>query len=139
MTMPKNNTVGVVTDVGNHLSVVNVTTGIVEKQISTTQDFSHLLVHHPKKPLVYISNINSGSVSVVDLALDSVINVIPCSKRVEGLDLGPLGSELWVTNIEQNTISVINTETYETIAILPAGKQPLRLKFFIRWEACLVG
>ena len=42
ITMPQENTVAVVTDVGNHLSVVNIATGRVEKQISTQQDFSHL-------------------------------------------------------------------------------------------------
>ena len=70
ITMPQENTVGVVTDVGNHLSVVNIATNVVEKQIGTQQDFSHLLVHHPFKPLVYVSNINSGSVSVIKRAVE---------------------------------------------------------------------
>jgi len=137
ITMPQGNKVGVVTDIGNHLSVVNLETGVVEKQIATQQDFSHLLVHHPFKPLIYVSNINSGSVSVIDIELDKVIKIIPCSKRAEGIDITPDGSELWVTNIKENFISVINTETYKTTARIDTGKEPLRLKFSNDGKKCL--
>ncbi len=138
ISMPKENTVGIVTDIGNHLSVVNVATGALEKQISTQQSFSHLLVQHPFKPLVYVSNLNSGSVSIIDVKIDSVVKIISFSKRAEGIDITPDGSEIWVTNIEDNTISVINTESYETKAKIDTGKQPLRLKFSKDGRFCLV-
>lgn len=138
ITMPQENTVGVVTDVGNHLSVVNIATNMVEKQIGTEQDFSHLLVHHPVKPLVYVSNINSGSVSVINVHLNEVIMVIPCSDRAEGIAITPDGSELWVTNIDDNFISIIDTETYETTSRLDTGNQPLRIKFSMDGRQCLV-
>jgi YVTN family beta-propeller protein len=138
ITMPQGNKVGVVTDIGNHLSVVNLGTGEVEKQISTQQEFSHMLVHHPFKPLVYITNINSGSVSVLNVKLDSVIKIIPCSKRTEGIDITHDGSEIWVTNIEEGFISVINTVTNEITNRLNTGKQALRLKFSVDGKHCLV-
>lgn len=138
ITMPQENMVGVVTDVGNHFTVVNIATDRVEKQIGTQQDFSHLLVHHPVKPVVYVTNINSGSVSVVNVELDEVIRVIPCSDRAEGIDITPDGSEIWVTNIADNFISVIDTETYETTNRINTGNQPLRLQFSIDGKQCLV-
>jgi YVTN family beta-propeller protein len=138
ITLPQPNKVGVVTDIGNHLSVVNVETGVIEKQIATQQDFSHLLVYHPFKPLVYVTNINSGSVSIIDVELDKVVKIIHCSERAEGIDITADGSEIWVTNIKENFISVINTETYETTDRLDTGKQPLRLKFSNDGKQCLV-
>lgn len=138
ITMPQPNKVGIVTDVGNHLLVANIETGIVEKQISTQQHFSHLLVHHPFKPLIYVTNIESGSVSVVNVELDTVIKIIPCSNKAEGIDITPDGSEIWVTNIKDNFISVINTETYEITDRIDTGKEPLRLKFSIDGKQCLV-
>lgn len=138
ISLPQPNKVGVVTDTGNHLSIVNVETGVLEKQISTQQDVSHLLVHHPKNPLVYIANIVSGSVSVIDVELDKVIKIIPCSKKSEGIDISPDGDELWVTNIKENFISIINTETYEITNQILTGKEPLRLKFSIDGKHCLV-
>jgi len=138
ITMPKEHMVGVVTDVGNHLSVVNVATDLVEKQIATEQDLSHLLVHHPFRPLVYVANINSGTVSIINLDLEEVVQIIKCSSRAEGIDITPDGSEIWVTNIEDRFISVINTETYEITAGVDTGKQPLRLKFTTDGKQCLV-
>ncbi|APZ45108.1 hypothetical protein BW723_01815 [Polaribacter reichenbachii] len=136
--LQESNKVAVVTDVGSHLSIVNIETGKLEKQIATQQEFSHLLVQHPKKPLIYVSNINSGSVSVIDIHLDSVVKIIPFTNKVEGIDISIDGSELWVTNIKENIITIINTETYETLATIPTGKEPLRLKFSNDGKYCLV-
>lgn len=138
ITMPNGNLVGVVTDIGNDLSVVNIDTGVLEKQIPTQQDMSHLLVHHPNKPLIYVTNINSGSVSVIDIKKDKVIKIIPCSKKAEGIDITPDGSEIWVTNIKENFISVINTETYKTTSRIDTGREPLRLKFSNDGKYCFV-
>ena len=135
---PNSNSVGVVTDGGNDLVVVNVETGSVEKKILTQQVVSHLLVLHPNKSIAYVTNINSGSVSVIDVELDKVIKIIPCSKRAEGIDITPDGSELWVTNIKENFISVINTETYKTTDRIDTGKEPLRLKFSNDGKQCFV-
>ncbi len=138
ISLPQPDKVGVVTDIGNDLSIVNVKTGVVEKQIATQQDFSHLLVHHPKKPLIYVANINSGSVSVIDLELDSVVKIISIGKRAEGIDITKDGSELWVTNIEENFISVINTKNYQITDRITTGIEPLRLKFSKDGKHCLV-
>jgi YVTN family beta-propeller protein len=138
ISLPQLNKVAIVTDVGNDLSVVNIKTGIVEKQIATQQYFSHLLVHHPAKPLIYVANINSGSVSIIDIELDSVVKIISIGKLAEGIDITPDGSELWVTNIDENFISVINTETYEITDRINTGKEPLRLKFSKNGKHCLV-
>jgi YVTN family beta-propeller protein len=135
---PQSNKVGVVTDVGNNLLVVDVEKGIVEKNIPTQQIVSHLLVLDPKKPLAYVTNINSGSVSVIDLNLNKVIKIIPCGLKTEGIDITPDGSEIWVTNNKENTISVINTATYQITNTLPTGKESLRLKFSIDGKHCLV-
>ncbi len=138
ISLSQTNKVAVVTDIGNHLSIVNTETGIIEHQISTQQDMSHLLVHHPFKPLIYVTNINSGSVSVIDTEINEVVKIILCSKTTEGIDIRPDGSEIWVTNIKDNFISVINTETYETTERIKTGNEPLRLKFSNDGKQCLV-
>jgi YVTN family beta-propeller protein len=135
---PLSNKVGVVTDLGNNLLVVNVETGIIEKNIPTQQIVSHLLALHPNKPLAFVTNINSSSLSVIDLEQDRVIKIIPCGLGTEGIDITPDGSEIWVTNNKENTISVINTDTYQITDTLTTGKESLRLKFSIDGRHCLV-
>jgi len=135
---PNSNNVGVVTDGGNDLVVVNVETSVVEKKILTQQVVSHLLVLHPNKPMAYVTNINSGSVSVIDLVEDKVIKIIPCGKGTEGIDITPDGMEIWVTNNREEFISVINTDTYQITDTLATGKESLRLKFSIDGKICMV-
>lgn len=135
---PNTTKVGVVTDIGNELVVVNIETGIIEKKIATQQVVSHLLVLHPNKSLAYVTNINSGSVSVIDLVQDKVIKIIACGKGTEGIDITPDGMEIWVTNNKDESISVISTETNQITHTLATGKEPLRLKFSIDGRICMV-
>ena len=138
VSFPQSSKVGVVTDIGNDLLVVNVETGVVEKKIPTQQVVSHLLVLHPNKPLAYVTNINSSSVSVIDLNLSQAIKIIPCGLGTEGIDITPDGAEIWVTNNKENTLSVINTQTYQITDTMTTGKESLRLKFSIDGKYCLV-
>lgn len=132
------NKVGIVTGIGNDLLVVNTETGIVENKIPTLQTYSHLLVFHPIKPIAYVTNVNSNSVSVIDLNLNQLIKIIPCGLGTEGIDITPDGSEIWVTNYLDNSISVINTKTYQITHTIPTGNESLRLKFSIDGRYCLV-
>jgi YVTN family beta-propeller protein len=135
---PGSGKVGLITDLSNELLVVDIETGIVEKKIPTNQEMSHLLVLHPNKPLAYVTNVNSNSVSVVDLTLDKVIKTIPCGLGTEGIDITPDGSEIWVTNNDENTIDIISTDNYQITHTLKTGRDPSRLKFSVNGRHCLV-
>jgi YVTN family beta-propeller protein len=135
---PDSKNVGVVTNLGNDLLIVNVETGIVDKKILTHQVVSQLLVLHPNKPIAYVTNVNSGSVSVIDLGINQVIKIIPCGLGTEGIDITPDGTEIWVTNKKENSISVISTDTYQITNTIPTGKESFRLKFSVDGRYCLV-
>jgi YVTN family beta-propeller protein len=135
---PKTNKVGIVTNIGNDLVIVNVATGIVEKKIATHQLGSHLLVLHPQKPFAYVSNISSGSVSVIDLLKGQVCAIISCGKGTEGIAITPDGNEIWAINKNENTISIINTEINKIINTISTRKESLRLNFSVDGKFCLV-
>ncbi len=129
--LPEANKVAVIDLDNNDLLVVNVQTGNIEKQIPTKQKKSHLLVLHPNLPIAYVTNIDSGSISVIDLNLNEVVKIIPCEKERKGIAITPDGSEIWVTNTKLNTIHVINTSTYDVVDILTTGDESMKLKFSI--------
>ncbi len=135
---PNGNEVAVIDYVNNNLLLLNIDTDNIEKQISTKQKKSHLLVLHPNKLIAYVTNIDSGSISVIDLNLGQVIKIIPCGIGRKGIDITPDGSEIWVTNTKENSITVINTTTYEVINNLTTGDEPLKLKFTTNGKYCLV-
>jgi YVTN family beta-propeller protein len=122
----------------NALCVLNVETDSIEKQIETNQKKSHLVVMHPNKPIAFVTNINSGSVSVIDLNKNEVIKTIACGLGKKGIDITPDGSEIWVSSVKENLIRIINTSTYKVNNILISGKEPLKLKFSVDGKYCLV-
>ena len=136
--VPNSNKVAVVTDKYNNLLLIDLDTGEVEKKISTKQKFSHLLAIHQFKPLVYVTNSKSNSVSVVDLLSDEVIKIIHCENGTEGIDITPDGSEIWVTNDKENTIQIIDPNSHRIINSLNTDMGPSRLKFSVDGKYCLV-
>lgn len=130
--------VAVVTDVGNDLIILDTKNGMVKMKIPTQQDLSHMVVLHPNLPLAYVTNINSGSVSVIDIDKGEVVKIISCGTGTEGIDITPDGNEIWVTNNLDNTILVIDTVTYEKLKVIPTGNEALRLKFTLDGKYCLV-
>jgi len=118
------NKVGVIDYITNTLLTINIDTDRIEKKIPTQQLKSHLIVLHPSKAIAYVTNIGSSSVSVIDLHFNKVIKVIPCGLGRKGIDITPDGSELWVTNNKENTISVINTSTYRVTHTLKQVTTP---------------
>lgn len=136
--LPSPNKVGVVTDVGNDLVIVDTQKGVIEQKIPTNQRVSHLVVHHPTKPLLYVSNINSNSVSVIDLDTNQIIKTISCGIGAEGIDITPDGEEVWVANNKDNSINIISTSTNTILDTLATGAESLRLKFSVDGKHCLV-
>jgi YVTN family beta-propeller protein len=132
------NNVAIVTDIGNDLLIVDIESGSIKTKISTQQKLSHMVVVHPTKPLAYVTNVISGSISIIDLKDEKVICIIECGGGTEGVDITPDGKELWVTNSQDNSISIISTITNKVIDTLATGNEALRLKFSIDGKYCLV-
>lgn len=63
--------------------------------------------------LLYVSNWGDGSVSVIDIASNSMIKSIKVGKNPEGIVLSPDGRYLYVANSDTDSISVIDTATDE--------------------------
>lgn len=138
VTMAEPNKIGLVDYVSNNVSILNLETDSIEKQVPTEQKKSHLGVLHPTKPWAYVTNMQSNSVSVIDLSTSKVVKIIPCGRTTESIDITPDGSEVWVTNKNENTLSVIHTATNEVIATLPTGQEPLKVKFSVDGKLGLV-
>ena len=121
--------VAVATNGGNNLLIIDTQSDSVEVVVPTQQKISHMLVVHPSKPLAYITNKISGSVSVINYETKVVLKTIKSGYGAEGIDITADGKEVWVTNARENTISVINTETNRVEDTLESGKEAYRVKF----------
>lgn len=73
---------------------------------------------------VYIANESSNSVTVVDGATYQVIGEIDTLNHApHDLALARNGKQLWATNLASGRVSVIDTDTLETIASIYTGKR----------------
>jgi YVTN family beta-propeller protein len=98
----------------------------VEQRIPTSQEVSHMVVATPDGSRAFVANIGSGSVTVVQGR--KAIKQIPTGKGAEGIAITPDGREVWVTNREADTVSVIDVSSLEVAATLPAAQFPIRVK-----------
>ncbi len=76
------------------------------------------------KAYAYITNFNSGTVSVIDTANNSVIATVPVGTNPWGVAVSPDGIKVYVTNVGSNSISVIDTANNTVIATLSGFNGP---------------
>jgi YVTN family beta-propeller protein len=108
---------------------LDAATGRVRKAWKTGQDVSHMVVATPDEKKLYVANIGSGSVTIIDRAADKVQSV-KTGPGAEGIDASPDGKEIWVGNREANTVSVIAVATDEVVASFASGgEMPIRVEF----------
>jgi YVTN family beta-propeller protein len=108
---------------------IDTTTGKILEKWNTDQQVSHMLVPTPDEAKLYVANIGSGSVTVIDRESGTVRH-IATGDGAEGIDVSPEGKHVWVSNRGDNTISVVDVATDEIVASMDSGgKMPIRVKF----------
>lgn len=70
-------------------------------------------------PFAYVTNGDSNSVSVMDIATNGVVATIPVGSNPRGVAVSPTGARVYVTNQVSNDVSVIDTATNTVIATIP--------------------
>jgi YVTN family beta-propeller protein len=121
--------VWVTTEASQSVLEIDAASGKILRSWKTGQDVSHMVVPTPDERKLYVANIGSGSVTVIDRSTGGVKSV-PTGAGAEGIDVSPDGREVWVTNRGANTVSVIDVKTDAVAASFESGgKFPIRIKF----------
>ncbi len=129
MFLPDGDRVVVTAEAERKLLVVNINSGEVDQAIDTGADVSHMVVLSPDVKRAYVSNIGSGSLTVIDLVKGERIKIVQTGRGAEGMDISPDGREIWVGNRAADTVSVVDTKSLEVVATLNCVTFPIRLKF----------
>lgn len=99
----------------------------VARRIDTDAKVSHMVVAPADGRRAFVSNIGSGSVTVIDPIAGTVIKQIPTGNGAEGMALSADGTRLWVGNRGADTVSVIDTESLQIIKTLESKGFPIRV------------
>ena len=96
------------------------------------QERTHMVVAMPGGREFYLTNVNSGTVSAIQLDGEDGLHqtLIHVGKGPEGIDISPNAKEVWAANSGDGTVSVIDTATKKVVATIDVGtKHSNRLKF----------
>jgi YVTN family beta-propeller protein len=75
-------------------------------------------------PFAYISNFGGSTVSVIDIATNTVVATVPVGAAPAGVAVNPAGAFVYVANQNSNNVSVIDTGTNTVVATVPVGAAP---------------
>jgi YVTN family beta-propeller protein len=112
-----------------HLLVVDTATGETIMALHTGEPVSHMVAATPDFSRAFVPSIVTGNVVVFDLETGELIERIFSGAGAEGISMHPLGEEVWVTNRDENTISVIDTRSLKVVETIPCEDFPIRAKF----------
>lgn len=77
----------------------------------------------------YVTELIGGTVKVIDLSTNSVIDTIPVGDSPTEATRAPDGSAVYVANQGASTVSVIDTATSTVVATIPVGAGPTGIAF----------
>ena len=112
------------------LLLVDLEQGRVIAAIETDQALSNMVLISRDGRRAFVSNKRSGSISVVNLGRYKLEKVIETGGGASGMALHPTRPELWVANRENDSISVIDTDSFKEIREFPCGAEPVRIAAF---------
>ena len=107
---------------------INGTNGVILKEY-TTMPGSHILRSSQDFSKIFVSNIESNTISVIDREIQIVTN-IKTPKGPEGMEISPDGKFLWVLCNNANKIMILNTHNLRQVKTFDSdGKFPIKLAF----------
>lgn len=100
-----------------------------ETVIVTGQSRSHMVSPDADWTRVYVPNIGSATVSVIDVARREVVKHIAVGNGPEGVAVHPGSRELYVANQHDNSLYVMDGNHHGLLARLTLGTLPIRIAF----------
>lgn len=105
----------------DQLALLDLESASVVRTYPTGGREGHMVRLSPDGTRAYVTNRGGeGTLSVIYLDEDRPPDVIVTGPGAEGIDVTPDGSEIWVANRDDESISIIDAETLEITATLEA-------------------
>jgi len=123
---PKTGNLLVTTELPSMLLIVDPRARKIVKEYDIKGKAPHLVRLAADRVWAYTTNTDTGTLSAVNLQTDEV-KVIPIGERPQGMAFSPDGGRLYVTNMNSDSISIIDTLSKTRIGDIATGKAPVRI------------
>ena len=122
----------VITSDGRFAYVANSTGSMVNVIDTSTFAVSNIptpagarrLAFTPSGDRLFVTDFDSGFVSVIDTATRTLITNVAVGQKPRGLAITPDGSKIYVTNVATGNVSVIDNATLSVVATIGVGRDP---------------
>jgi len=116
----------VTTEAQQSVVIVDIDSGEIVSKIKTGQQVSHMVALGDGEQIAYVTNLGSGSVSILNLATEKSTNIITTGDGTEGITPIPDKEEVWITNRSANTVSIWEPGNNTITETLDSSSFPIR-------------
>jgi DNA-binding beta-propeller fold protein YncE len=127
--LPGDSVVAVTSEATGNLVLVNVVEGAVRRAIATSGRGSHMVGVTANGGRGYTGNMQSNSVSELDLATGQLLRQIDVPERPEAINVTPDGAEVWVGSNTTGKVSAIDVKTWSVATVGEGFRWPYRMFF----------
>ncbi|MBL8255439.1 MAG: beta-propeller fold lactonase family protein [Pseudoxanthomonas mexicana] len=127
--LPDGQRVLVTTEASASLLIVEVETGEIEREIDVGGGTGHMVAVSADGQVAYLTKIQAGTLSRIDLQTGIKTVERPAGKGAEGVAIRPDGAEVWVTNREDGTLTVHDPCTLAVKRRMSSKGFPIRVAF----------
>lgn len=113
----------------NMVFKIDTLTDTIVHRFPTFEEHSHMISFTPDEKVLYVPNIGSNTITVVDPAEDKIATTIPVGNGPEGVAVHPNGASLYVANQHDNNLYVLNLPSHELAFKRKIGACPIRIVF----------
>lgn len=127
MPLPNPQEVVVTSEASQNLLRINFVSGAIEEVIPTQANGSHMVAVSQDGSMAVTSNMNSDSVSVINLELGQLEKQLSVPDRPEAITINKAGSEFWVGSNDEATVTVYGVSEGEQLAQWEGFSWPYRI------------
>ena len=108
----------------NAVEIVDTRTRAVVGEIPTGKPQSHMLVVSPNGRWGYTSNVDSGTISVLDIPSRRLVTIIPVTRRIQRIAISNDGRWAFTSDWDAPRVAVIDTQTNAVSRWIDVGGIP---------------
>lgn len=128
----------VTTEASKHLLRIDIASGKIVAAIALGEGKGHMVAVAADGKAAYVSKVDLGTVTRIDLADNTKTDEVPAGAGAEGIAVRPGSDEVWVSNRDAGTVTVHDAKTLAIRATLPSPGFPIRVVFTVDGRHALV-
>ena len=101
------------TELDESVSVFDPASGTRVARLPTGRPQSHMFVLSPDGARAYSSNVDTGTVSVIDVASETLVDVIEVAGKIQRISVSPDGSTVFTADQESPRLAAIDAASHE--------------------------